>query len=73
MPTPSPSPGSRITISGATDHRPSVSARVPQRTRALTEPAMIHDHNFAPGNTGYVFWFDVLAPVLLIVLYVATG
>jgi hypothetical protein len=34
---------------------------------------MIHDHNFAPGNTGYVFWFDVLAPVLLIVLYVATG
>jgi hypothetical protein len=35
--------------------------------------SMIRDHNFAPGNTGYVFWFDVLAPVLLIVMYVATG
>jgi hypothetical protein len=34
---------------------------------------MIRDHNFAPGNTGYVFWFDILAPVLLIVLYIATG
>jgi hypothetical protein len=36
-------------------------------------PSMIRDHNFAPGNTGYVFWFDILAPVLLIVLYIATG
>ncbi|MGH2475806.1 MAG: DUF6790 family protein [Candidatus Limnocylindrales bacterium] len=35
--------------------------------------SMVHDHNFAPGNTGYVFWFDILAPVLLIVLYIATG
>ena len=36
-------------------------------------PSMIRDHNFAPGKTGYVFWFDILAPVLLIVLYIATG
>jgi hypothetical protein len=35
--------------------------------------SMIRDHNLAPGNTGYVFWFDILAPVLLIVLYIATG
>lgn len=35
--------------------------------------SMIRDHNFAPGNTGYVFWLDILAPVLLIVLYIATG
>jgi hypothetical protein len=36
-------------------------------------PSMIRDYNFAPGKTGYVFWFDILAPVLLIVLYIATG
>jgi hypothetical protein len=35
--------------------------------------SMIRDHNFAPGNTGYVFRFDILAPVLLIVLHIATG
>ena len=35
--------------------------------------SMIRDHNFAPGNTGYVFWLDNLAPVPLIVLYIATG
>jgi hypothetical protein len=35
--------------------------------------SMIRDHNVSPGNAGYIFWFDVLAPVLLIVLYVATG
>jgi hypothetical protein len=34
---------------------------------------MIRDHNFAPGNTGYVSWFDILAPVLLVVLYIGTG
>lgn len=36
-------------------------------------PSMIRDHNFAPGKTGYVFWFDILAPVPLIVLCIATG
>jgi hypothetical protein len=35
--------------------------------------SMIRDHNLSPGNAGYIFWFDVLAPVLLIVLYIATG
>jgi hypothetical protein len=25
------------------------------------------------GNAGYIFWYDVLAPSLLITLYVATG
>lgn len=34
--------------------------------------SMLADHNFAPGNMGYVFWYDVLAPILLIALYVAT-
>jgi hypothetical protein len=35
--------------------------------------SMIRDHDLSPGNAGYIFWFDVLAPVLLIVLYIATG
>ena len=34
--------------------------------------SMLAEHNFAPGNAGYVFWYDVLAPILLIALYVAT-
>jgi hypothetical protein len=64
-------------VEQAEAHR-SVSAQVPRGTWALAEPgapvrSMIRDHNFAPGNTGYVFWFDILAPVLLIVLYIATG
>ena len=35
--------------------------------------SMVRDHNFAAGNAGYIFWYDILAPLLLIVLYVATG
>jgi hypothetical protein len=35
--------------------------------------SMVRDHNVSPGNAGYIFWFDILAPVLLIVLYIATG
>ena len=35
--------------------------------------SMIRDHNVSPGNAGYIFWFDVLAPLLLISLYIATG
>ena len=35
--------------------------------------SMIRDRNFAPGNAGYIFWYDILAPALLITLYVATG
>jgi hypothetical protein len=34
--------------------------------------SMIAEHNFAPGNAGYVFWYDILAPAFLIVMYVAT-
>jgi hypothetical protein len=35
--------------------------------------SMIRERNFAPGNAGYIFWYDILAPALLITLYVATG
>ena len=35
--------------------------------------SMVRDHNFAAGNAGYIFWYDILAPLLLIVLYIATG
>jgi hypothetical protein len=48
----------------------SVSAQVPRRTWALTELATPLGSG---GNTGYVFRFDLLAPVLLIVLYITTG
>jgi hypothetical protein len=34
---------------------------------------MIQERNYAPGNAGYVFWYDLLAPILLIVLYVESG
>jgi hypothetical protein len=34
--------------------------------------SMIAERNFAPGNAGYVFWYDVLVPLFLIALYVAT-
>lgn len=33
---------------------------------------MVREHDTAPGNTGFIFWFDVLAPIGLIALYVAT-
>ncbi len=35
--------------------------------------SMIRERNFAPGNAGYIFWYDVLVPVLLIILYGLTG
>jgi hypothetical protein len=35
--------------------------------------SMLAEHNLAPGNAGYIFWYDLLAPSLLITLYVATG
>jgi hypothetical protein len=35
--------------------------------------SMLAEHNLAPGNAGYIFWYDLLAPSLLIALYVATG
>jgi Family of unknown function (DUF6790) len=35
--------------------------------------SMIQERNFAPGNAGYIFWYDVLAPILLIILYVVSG
>ena len=34
--------------------------------------SMIAEHNFAPGNAGYIFWYNILAPAFLIVMYVAT-
>ena len=34
--------------------------------------SMLRDHNFAPGNAGYFFYYDIVAPILLIVLYVLT-
>jgi hypothetical protein len=34
--------------------------------------SMLAEHNFAPGNAGYIFWYDVLVPLLLIGLYIAT-
>jgi len=33
---------------------------------------MISEHNMAPGNAGFIFWFDVIAPPALIALYLAT-
>jgi hypothetical protein len=29
--------------------------------------------NTAAGNTGFIFWFDIVAPIALIALYVVTG
>jgi hypothetical protein len=34
--------------------------------------SMLAEHNFAPGNAGYIFWYDILAPLFLIALYIAT-
>jgi hypothetical protein len=34
--------------------------------------SMLAEQNFSPGNAGYVFWYDIAAPILLIVLYIAT-
>jgi hypothetical protein len=34
--------------------------------------SMVAEHNFAPGNAGYIFWHDIAAPILLIVLYILT-
>ena len=34
--------------------------------------SMIAEHNFAPGNAGYIFWYDILVPAFLVVMYVAT-
>jgi hypothetical protein len=33
---------------------------------------MISEHDTAPGNAGFIFWFDVIAPPALIALYLAT-
>lgn len=34
--------------------------------------SMVRDHDFAPGNAGYFFWYDVIVPLALIALYVVT-
>jgi hypothetical protein len=33
---------------------------------------MLREHNFAPGNAGYIFWYDIVVPLSLIALYVVT-
>lgn len=33
---------------------------------------MVTSHNFAPGNAGFIFWFDLLAPPAVITLYLLT-
>jgi hypothetical protein len=35
--------------------------------------SMLAEHNFSPGNAGYVFWYDVLVPIFLIALYIVSG
>jgi hypothetical protein len=34
--------------------------------------SMVAERNFSPGNAGYIFWYDIGAPILLIVLYLVT-
>lgn len=33
---------------------------------------MVTERNFAPGNAGFIFYYDLAAPLLVIALYVAT-
>ncbi|MGH3803068.1 MAG: DUF6790 family protein [Pseudonocardiaceae bacterium] len=33
---------------------------------------MVTERNFEPGNAGFIFYYDILAPLLVIALYVAT-
>jgi len=35
--------------------------------------SMVAERNFAPGNAGFIFWYDLVAPIGLIWLYAATG
>jgi hypothetical protein len=35
--------------------------------------SMVAERNFAPGNAGYIFWYDIVAPIGLIWLYAATA
>ena len=35
--------------------------------------SMVAERNFSPGNAGFVFWYDVAVPILLIALYISTG
>ncbi|RPH64409.1 MAG: hypothetical protein EHM78_26600 [Myxococcaceae bacterium] len=35
--------------------------------------SMIRDRNFAPGNAGYMFWYDVVVPAGLTVLYAVSA
>lgn len=34
---------------------------------------MVVERNFAAGNAGFIFWYDIAAPVLVIALYIATA
>jgi hypothetical protein len=35
--------------------------------------SMVKDRNFAPGNAGFMFWYDIVVPAGLIALYVLTA
>jgi hypothetical protein len=48
------------------DHRTS---RVP---RSDTPREMLTQRNFASGNAGFIFYYDIAAPLLVIALFVAT-
>jgi hypothetical protein len=34
--------------------------------------SMLREHNFAPGNAGYIFWYDIIVPLALIAMYIVT-
>jgi len=44
----------------------------PTSQQAFPRAFRIAESNFAPGNAGYIFWYDILAPAFLVVMYVAT-
>ena len=33
---------------------------------------MVRERNFSPGNAGFIFWYDILAPAAVICLFVIT-
>jgi hypothetical protein len=63
-----------VTLSDLAASNPSASAGASVCRPAVCQHvrSMIAEHNFAPGNAGYIFWYDILAPAFLVVMYVAT-
>lgn len=33
---------------------------------------MVVEDNTSPGNAGFIFWFDIVAPLAVIALYVGS-